>query len=106
MYSHVSAEQQSPEEINRIARNALFAEELPPFVASEVFAAPDGRVWVRRSLPRDSLPTFDVFDRSGGRVAWVSLPLGRRLLAFGSRAVYASVADEDGLLSLERYRLP
>lgn len=103
---HVPAEAQSSAEVNRIARDGLFADELPPFVPGMVFAAGDGLLWVQRSLPAGSVPTFDVLGRTGERIAAVILPAGRRVVGFGSGTVYATVANEDDLLTLERYRTP
>ena len=78
----------------------------PPFEGGRVWATNAGRLWVQRSLPADSAPTFDVFDRSGDRVAIVKLPVGRRIIGFGSEMLYATSADADGLLTLERYKMP
>ncbi len=101
---HVPADAQSSAEVNRIARDALFADEFPPFVPGMVFASSDGLLWVQRSLPADSVPTFDVLGRSGVRMAVVTLPVGRRVIGFGDGTLYATVANEDDLLTLERYR--
>jgi hypothetical protein len=101
---HVPADAQSSAEVNRIARDALFADEFPPFVPGMVFASSDGLLWVQRSLPADSVPTFDVLGRSGVRMAVVTLPVGRRVIGFGDGTLYATVANEHDLLTLERYR--
>ncbi len=87
-----------------MARSEEFAEVFPPF--ESVRAAPDGLLWVRRSLPAASPPTFDIFGRTGERLAIVTLPAGRRLVGFGANSLYATVADADDLLSLERYPMP
>ena len=47
-----------------------------------------------------------MFDRSGDRAAIVKLPVGRRIVGFGSEMLYATVSDADGLLTLERYKMP
>lgn len=103
---HVPSDAQSSVEVNRIARDAQFAEELPPFVPGMVFATSDGLLWIQRSLPTDSVPTFDVIDRTGRRMAVVMLPEGRGVIGFGQGNVYATTANQDDLLTLERYRTP
>ncbi len=103
---HLPADQQSDREVNRLARSQKFADEFPPFDAGRVWVFNDELVWVQRSLPAGSVPTFDVFDRSGARTAIVELPVNRRIVGFGSGTLYATVADQDDLLTLERYRVP
>ena len=103
---HIPAENQSTPEINRMARSEEFAEVFPPFEAGGVWTSRDGLLWVRRFLPAGSTSTFDVFDRSGARTAVVKLRAGRRIVGFGSGTLYTTMADDDGLLTLERYRMP
>ena len=102
-FSHVPASQQSAAEIDRIARNALFEDEFPPFVPAGVWTPEPGVLWVQRWLPESEVPTFDIFDRTGARRAVVTLPMGRRIIGFGRNALYATVADRDDLLTIERY---
>ncbi len=103
---HVPSEGQSEKEINRLAESEEFAEAYPPFEPGRVWSSDDGRLWAQRALPADSDPKLDVFERSGKRIATVMLPSGREVVGFGSATLYATVADDFGLLTLERYRLP
>ena len=103
---HTPAEQQSEKEVNRMAESEVFAETFPPFEPGRVWATQDGTLWVKRSLPSGTSPTFDVFDRSGERIAIVTLPHDRELIGLGVRHVYATIADEFDLLTLERYPIP
>ena len=103
---HVTADQQSTKEIDRIVNEATFAEEFPPFVPGGVWGASEGLLWVQQALPAGSSPTFDVFDRSAARIAIVTLPQDRTVVGFGHATLYAVVADADDLLTLERYELP
>ena len=102
----VPSSEQSADVIEDRASKATYEKEFPPFVPTGVWAPAPGVVWVQRWLPEHSVPTFDVFDRNGVRRTLVSLPRDRRIIGFGRDAVYATVADEDDLLTIERYPLP
>ena len=91
--------------VTRFVRSTEFAEEHPWFQGAPI-PSPGGRVWVRRAGPADAPALYDVFGGDGRRVHTVALPPGRRVLAVGVRGVYAAHADELGLESVERYRLP
>jgi hypothetical protein len=93
-------------EIARWMETTEWAENHPPFDAGGVHAAPDGRTWVRRSSDPAVPPTYDVFDRNGVRVQQVELPLRRSVRLVTARGVYAVAESEDGVQSIERYRLP
>jgi len=92
-------------EITRMVPGTEFAERHPHFTGGPI-AAPNGRSWVARSGATDAPPTYDVFDGAGRRERVVQLPPGRRVMAVGTRGVYAVVEDDVGLQSLERYPLP
>ncbi len=102
-FSHVPASQQSSAEIDRTARTALFENEFPPFVPAGVWTPKPGVLWVQRWLPESEVLRFDIFDRTGARRAVVTLPMGRRIIGFGHNTLYATVADRDDLLTIERY---
>lgn len=78
-------------------------EYLPPFTADAAVAAPDGRLWVRRTGPAGAPTTYDVIDANGKLAEKVVLPKRTRLVGFGSRAVYLVRTDEDDLQYLGRY---
>jgi hypothetical protein len=105
VYSQVSAAMRSDPQINRAARTALFEEEFPPFIPGSVRIDQRGLLWVQRSLPVGSDPTFNVFDRNGVLREIVTLGPGRRIVGFGAGTLYATAADEFDLLTLERYRI-
>lgn len=69
-------------------------------------AAPDGQLWVERSVPAGGARTYDLIGKSGEVAGRVTLPVGRRLVAVGSRGVYVRHIDSDGINYLERYDLP
>lgn len=102
-FSHVPASQQSSAEIDRTARTALFENEFPPFVPAGVWTPKPDVLWVQRWLPESEVLRFDIFDRTGARRAVVTLPMGRRIIGFGHNTLYATVADRDDLLTIERY---
>lgn len=79
---------------------------MPTFGDNALIFAPDGMLWVRRSVPAGAGPQFDVIDRSGRVVRRYAFPPKTRLLAFGAGgAVYFTRSDADDLQYLQRYRL-
>jgi hypothetical protein len=70
-------------------------------------AAPDGRLWVRRSIPfRIGRDQWDVIDPSGKLVASWRLPAKTTIVAIGQGAVYTVRQDEDDLRYLQRVVIP
>lgn len=96
----------SRELIERTVETQEFAPERGAFTDRGPWLAPDGVVWVERSVARGAQPMYDRFDVRGVRRAPVLLPGGRRLLAVGRRGVYAVATDADGIERLERYAAP
>jgi hypothetical protein len=87
-----------------------WADRYPPFQSGRASVSPDGRLWVRRWLNPEVSPVMDVFDRAGEKLGSVELPLGRRLVGWGSTgdgdpAIYLVRTDEFDLKWLERYRI-
>jgi hypothetical protein len=76
----------------------------PAFVSANVFATPEGDVWVERSVAAGAPREYDVFDRQGNLTSRVVLQRDRRVVAFGNGTVYVVRNDEDDLQYLERYR--
>ena len=76
---------------------------LPPFLQSAVSAAPDGRVWVRRTTVAGAPPTYDVFDALGKLAERVVMPRGARVVGFGKRSAYVARLDNSDFEFLERY---
>jgi len=103
---HTPAEFLTEENVARSVRTNEFAERHPFFRAGGVWLAPDGALWVERSVPAGTAPVLDVFDGDGRLVRQVGIPEGRRLVGVGRAALYAVVMDGDGLQTLERYRIP
>lgn len=89
-----------------------FADTKPPFEGGvgrlgTVQVAPDGEVWVLRTRPAgDKIPTYDVFDKTGGLVKKVSLNPNSRVVGFGKGTVYVVRTDDDDLQYLQRYARP
>jgi hypothetical protein len=77
----------------------------PPFSSTNVYARPNGEVWVARSRPAsDDVPRYDVFV-NGRLTSQVTLPRKTRLLGFGSgNAIYTVRSDEDDLQYVQRFR--
>jgi hypothetical protein len=79
----------------------------PPFEVGNVFARPNGEVWVLRSRRvADPIAMYDVFTRGAGLIGRVAFPPRTRLIGFGNATVYAVRLDEDDLQYLERWTLP
>jgi hypothetical protein len=95
----------SDAELQVITDAGDFAAVHPPFTDRAPIIAPDGALWVERSLPLEAPESWDLFDGAGRLTTRVTLPAGRRLAGFGAGRVYLVVTDEDGLERVERYRL-
>lgn len=81
-------------------------EVKPPFYSERIPVDPMSRAWVRRHVEAGEPSTYDLFDRSGDRVATYLLPHGERVIGFGDGTLYVVVADEFDLNYLRRYSLP
>ncbi len=66
-------------------------------------AAPDGSVWVERSVAAKGARTYDVVGQQGQLVRQVVLPAGRRAVGIGAKGLYAKYVDDNGVSFLERY---
>jgi hypothetical protein len=101
---HTPGEFQTAERVAQAIRTNEFAERHPYFRPGGAWVAPDGALWVERSVPAGAALVLDVFDDGGRMVRQVILPAGRRLVGVGREVLYAVAADPDGLETLERYR--
>jgi len=79
----------------------------PAIAPMMIYAAPDGRLWVRRNMPaRLDREHWDVIDASGNLVARWRLPVRTRLVGIGAGGVaYTVRLDEDDLQYLQRVEL-
>jgi hypothetical protein len=79
-------------------------EVIPPFVTGAVLAAPDGRLWIRRT-PTAAAPetVYDVIDRNGTLVTRVRLSPNEHIAGIGRRGVYSVYTDDDGVQRLRRH---
>ena len=102
----LSSRETSEDEIRRMVPNQTYAAMRPPFVNRAPKIDDAGMLWVERSVPLSSPPTFDRFDNNGRHVGTMTLPAGRNLFTFGRGVVYAVATDGDGIHHVERYRLP
>ncbi len=78
----------------------------PPFYSGRLDVDPQGRVWVRRHVRAGEDATYDVFGRDGARAGTVTLENHKRVIGFGSGAVYVVAYDDLDLNYLERYEMP
>jgi hypothetical protein len=81
--------------------------EYPPISIIGVRAAPDGRLWVQRIVPkRIDREQWDVIDAAGKLIARWQLPPKTTIVATGDGVVYTARTDEDDLRYVQRVRLP
>ncbi len=97
---------QEEAELRRMVGTAEWAERFPPFEASRVLAAADGRIWVGLPSRPGEAVRYDVFDAQGRRALQVELLPAHRVAHVGTRGVYVVATDEDGIERVERHRLP
>ena len=80
---------------------------MPPFLASQLNAGSDGRLWIRRTQTTQTRGTvYDVVDRSGKLAARLQLAADQIIGGFGPNRIYIITTDADGLQYLSRYNLP
>jgi len=78
----------------------------PPFDPATARVDASGRLWIQRHVRAGQPKRYDVFDGSGALVASLTLSRDRRIVGFGSRAMYVVALDDDGLQTLERHAMP
>lgn len=77
---------------------------LPAFPNEALFAAPDGRLLVRRIVSaRVPNVYYDVIDRAGRLAFRVELAANERIVGSGKRHIYTVATSDDGLESLARH---
>lgn len=82
------------------------ADTKGPFDPTQILAGPGRELWVLRSGAAGATPRYDVFGADGRRVSVVDLPLGHRVVAATSNAIYTAHEDGDGLWMLSRWGRP
>lgn len=83
-----------------------FPSTKPPFEVGSTVARPDGEVWVMRSRAAvDKVAVYDVFTKTAGHIARVTLPPNSRVVGFGAAAVYTVRIDDADLQYLEQWRI-
>lgn len=85
-------------------RELAWPEHLPAFRAGGVLVGSRGRLWVQRFVAVGDPTRYDLFDRTGRRIATATLPPGRRVIGFDDDRVFAVNVDDLGLHWLEVYR--
>jgi hypothetical protein len=82
---------------------ASWPAEYPAISPMQIFAAPDGRLWVMRATPaRLDRQHWDVIDANGNLVARWRLPVRSRLIGVGTGSAYDVTLDADDLQYLRR----
>jgi hypothetical protein len=81
--------------------------EYPPLALLSVLPAPNGELWVKRSVPAKlQRERWDVIDRSGKLVARWQLPTKTSIVAIGTGGVYTVRIDDDDLRYVQRVDIP
>jgi len=81
--------------------------EYPPLALLSVIPAPNGDLWVKRSVPAKlQRERWDVIDRAGKLVARWQLPSRTTIIATAMGGVYTVRTDEDDLRYVQRVDLP
>ena len=81
--------------------------EIPPQGAEYPKCAPDGRVFILRSITADRQhPLYDVVDRRGALVHRLALDSNQQMIGFGARSIYVVTRDSVDLQRLLRYPYP
>lgn len=87
-----------------------FIDALPGMAAPRtppLFAAPDGRLLVRRTpLPADRQTRYDVFARDGRREAVLTMPSNEAVVGVGRASVFVIETDGVDLQRLRRHPWP
>jgi hypothetical protein len=102
--SNMPADMLTDQEINRMVEQNKFATVKAPITDMAPMLAPNGELWVERSVPHGAPSEWDVFNQRGDRLKRVRLPANRTLLGLGRAAAYLVAQDQDGFERVERYR--
>lgn len=88
--------------------DAHFPPTMPPFIAADVIASPDGQLWVPRSFTSsDKTRRYDIYDGDGKTIGSATLRPNARVVGFGAKSVYvARVNPDDDLVYLDKYSRP
>ena len=85
---------------------ASWPANYPAVAPLGAIAGPDGRLWVRRSIPfRTGREQWDVIDTNGKLVTSWRLPAKTTIVAVGQGVVYTVRTDEDDLRYLQRVEI-
>lgn len=79
---------------------------LPPYLDDAALMAPDGRLWIARTVALGEAPLYDVIDTEGRLVEQWRLPPDRRLVGVGHNVLYLARRDSNEFEYLERYAIP
>lgn len=92
----------------KMVDDSRWADRLAPIRGgSALIASPNGHLLVLRAQWSQAMGTdYDIFDRTGRRIATLALPDSERVVGFGSRSIYVSVRDGDGFYYLRRHPWP
>jgi hypothetical protein len=80
-------------------------ESLAPFLGGALQFDRDGTLWVHRTTAVGAPPYYDVVDSTGTLVKKVTLPMGSRIIGFGTGGtIYLVHTDADAVQFLQRFR--
>jgi hypothetical protein len=105
----ISRLQSGPADMRTVlmTRFSEFPEHLPPISESALIAGADGNVYVEGfRVDFEGAPVYDVFDRSGARVAQLSFGRRERMMAVGREFIYTVSSGDDDIQRVRRYGKP
>jgi hypothetical protein len=89
------------------ADDTPWADRIAPIRPNALLGTPEGNLLVLRAQWLQAMDTnYDLFDRTGRRIATLALPDSERIVGFGVRSAYVSVRDGDGFHHLRRHPWP
>jgi hypothetical protein len=93
-----------PNESRRVAREAPFADSLPPYEG--LFVSPNATLWVvDATAPGDTSWSATAFRLDGAIVGRLQVGRAGRPVAYGNDRVVVREEDEDGVVSMKVFRI-
>jgi hypothetical protein len=85
--------------------DAAFPTVLPPFIAADLVATPEGQIWIPRSFTgADKTRRYEIYDASGKQRGSAIVDAHARVVGFGPKSVYiARTNPDDDLVYLTKY---
>jgi hypothetical protein len=82
-----------------------FPADMPPFIAADLIATPEGEIWIPRSFTSaDKTRRYEIYDAAGKLAGTAIVDASARIVGFGAKSVYiARTNPDDDLVYLMKY---